>query len=199
MNSKNGFIISLKTFCEQKKGPIIFNIYIKPAKLIKENKTNYIYLSLQTDDETNKNSNILNLSSHINIQDNINQHFLFNSKDIMENTSLKGENFIYFIPYLKDITFKINKDHIKSSFLINNTCESIQSNNYIGDDKTEISFENVKFSMVETVAEHIKWSTRFIKNLPGFNQLNDHDLIIIIQKSMINLFSLQLIRIDYRV
>lgn len=75
--------------------------------------------------------------------------------------------------------------------MINNTCESIQSNNYIGYDKTEISFEKIKFSMVETVAEHIR-STRFIKNLPGFNQLNDHDLKIIIQKLMINWFGLQI-------
>ena len=97
---------------------------------------------------------------HIKIQDILSQNSLFKPIDIFPSTSLKDENLILFISFLKNSVYQVYKENIVHSHLINNTNYCLSNKNYIGPEREDISSKQVWDALMVSVSEHTRWTTR---------------------------------------
>lgn len=143
-----------------------------------------LFLSLEVSE--NVETSFLN---HFNIESILtnNNNLIFDSCNILARTSLNNANLIMFLSFLKNSTFQIYKKHIKNSFIINNTVKRLASKDYIQTQDNKRVFE----CLANTAEDFSQWATDFIKDLPGFNLFSSQDLLLIVKKSMWNLYSLQ--------
>ena len=97
---------------------------------------------------------------HIKKHNILKHNFLFEPIEILPSTSLKDEDLVVFVSFLKNSVYQVYKEHTPYSYLMNNTNYCLNNKNYIGPEKDDISDNQVWEAFMYSLSEHTRWSTR---------------------------------------
>jgi len=117
------------------------------------------------------------------------QNCLFGSLMISPSFEFDNDKEIYFIKLLKEKTFKSYIKHIQLSSILNNTIMRLRNNDFINENEPNINKDFIWQSIGLTWGEFSKWLTKYTKELIGFDELNQEDLVTIITTGCLCLYA----------
>ena len=103
---------------------------------------------------------------------------------LMKNKSFNNDKENYFISHLIDKALQTYQKNIKLSKVLNYAITKLEKTDFITEHEPNITSEIIWQGVGKTLGEFTQWLSKFVKQLTGFNKLNQDDLLTIISAAI---------------